>query len=122
MLAPVSGTITLDGKPLPNAAVNFQPKASGGNLNPGPGSVAMTDANGHYQLTVVGTNQKGAVVGKHRVEIAAYVRDKVTDPKSDRREQPAKNLVPVKYNDQTTLEYDVPRGGTDQANFELKSR
>ncbi len=121
-VAPVSGAITMDGKPLPNAAVFFQPIGSEKNINPGPGSDAMTDANGKYTLKVVGTKQIGAVVGWHRVEISAYIRDKKIDPKSDQRERPPKNLVPPEYNDKTTLEIEVPRAGTNKADFNVKSR
>jgi hypothetical protein len=121
-VAPVSGTVTMDGKPLANAAVNFQPKASGRDVNPGPGSAGMTDAQGNFTLQVVGTAQNGAVVGRHRVEISAYVRGPGSDSNGDRREPAPRNLVPAKYNDHTTLEFDVPAGGTQAARFDLTSR
>jgi glycine/D-amino acid oxidase-like deaminating enzyme len=120
-VAPVSGRVTLDGKPLANAAVHFQPKATENNLNPGPGSDAMTDDNGNFTLKVVTTGQEGAIVGKHRVEISKYARTREIDPTSDQREAPARNLVPAKYNDKTELEFVVPPGGTKEANFNLKS-
>jgi hypothetical protein len=31
-------------------------------------------------------------------------------------------VIPLKYNDQTTLEYDVPEAGSDSANFEITSK
>lgn len=120
--SPVSGRVTLDGKPLPNAAVLFQPKSTGDNPNPGLGSGAKTDGDGNYTLTISGTNELGAIVGKHRVEISAFDRVKEIDPNSDRVEKPARNLVPPKYNNQSTLEFDVPAGGTKDANFELSSK
>lgn len=121
-VAPVSGTVTLDGKPLANAAVHFQPKATDNNLNPGPGSDAMTDDNGNYTLKVVTTGQEGAIVGKHRVEIAKFARTREIDPNSDRQAALPRNLVPAKYNDKTELECVVPAGGTKTANFDLKSK
>jgi hypothetical protein len=32
-----------------------------------------------------------------------------------------KPLVPVEYNAQSKLEFDVPSGGTDKADFDLKT-
>src|SRR5262245_32981152 len=69
-LAPVSGRVTLDDVPLANVHVNFQPMAADTN-NPGPGSYGKTDADGRYELRVVLTGKKGAVVGKHQVRISA---------------------------------------------------
>jgi len=44
-LAPVSGQVTVNGKPLPNAAVIFQPKRAK-TSTPGPGSYGKTDDQG----------------------------------------------------------------------------
>jgi hypothetical protein len=54
-------------------------------------------------------------------------RHLLTDPVlEDRDSGPAvkrpKDKVPEKYNQKTELVYDVPLGGTDEANFDLKSR
>src|SRR5436190_410017 len=68
-VAPVSGVITLDGKPLPNAHVAFQPEAGKGSINAGTGSSGVTDASGKYTLRMADSDQVGAVLGTHRVEI-----------------------------------------------------
>jgi hypothetical protein len=34
---------------------------------------------------------------------------------------PRVETIPLRYNDQTVLTFNVPPGGTDQANFQLKS-
>src|SRR5262249_16860770 len=70
--AQVSGQVTLNGKPLANAAVLFQPVAVEGNINPGPGSYGVTDQEGRYTMVLVGKETKGAVVGKHKVRIANH--------------------------------------------------
>jgi hypothetical protein len=119
-VVPVSGVVTLDGHPLAHASVSFQPISPGKGVNPGPGSLGETDDNGAFTLRVVGVDRNGAYVGRHRVEIAKYTRDRV-DPASDRG-PPSRNLVPPKYNLQTTLTYEVPPGGTDRANFDLSTR
>jgi len=113
-LAPVSGTVTMDGKPLANANVNFQP--IGSDKEVGPGSYGKTDANGHYSLRLIATKERtGAVVGKHKVSITLELKDQ-----SDvsREKQP----IPARYNAKSTLEIDVPSGGKDDANFSLDSK
>src|SRR5262245_25108766 len=68
--APVSGKVTLNGKPLANAKVTFQPIGTGGK-EAGPASVGETNAAGEYTLTMIRKGGAGAVVGKHRVTITA---------------------------------------------------
>jgi hypothetical protein len=67
--APVSGVVTLDGKPYDQAVISFQPIGTPDNPTPGHGSSAYTDENGRFVLR---SDNKidGAVVGKHRVRIA----------------------------------------------------
>jgi hypothetical protein len=115
---PVSGRVTLDNKPLRKAKVNFQPIGREGDNNPGGGSFAETDAEGHFTLKTVFGEQDGAVVGTHRVEISAF--DREVDPANDRDRR--RNLVPPEYNSGTKLRFEVPSGGTREANFDLKSR
>lgn len=60
---PVQGTVTLDGVPLSDATVNFNPVSSG--AIPG---YARTDAQGHYILqTQNGSAQAGTVEGDYIV-------------------------------------------------------
>ena len=69
-LAPVSGKVTLDGKPIdPNIRVQIQfiPDSEAGTRGPtGGGGVA---ADGSY--TIVTAGQEGAIVGTHKVRIIA---------------------------------------------------
>ena len=115
--ASVSGRVTVNGKPLPNVAVVFQPLATADNKEPGPGSTGVTDSDGRYTLTIVGKSSRGAVVGKHKVRIMAMNED--TDSADD---QP-KTVKPARRRGkrETTLEFEVPAGGTDTADFDLKS-
>lgn len=64
-IVPVSGTITLDGRPVKDAAVMFL-------LNPG-GRVAtgITDAAGRYSLSTHPTGN-GAFEGEHTVTVSLY--------------------------------------------------
>jgi hypothetical protein len=119
-MAPVSGVVTLDGAPLADAVVTFQPKAVGGNMYPGQSSQGKTDQNGRYSLEIIGTGS-GAILGPNRVQISAFLTGKGGDPASDRpgAQTLPKNRVPAKYNEQSTLEFDVPPGGTSSADFKL---
>jgi hypothetical protein len=118
-VAPVEGRVTLDGKPLPNASVAFQPVGDGKNAYPGHGSMGKTDADGKYRLQLVGEDGTGAVIGKHRVEISAASRQ--VNPENDKERAPP-NLVPAKYNRDSELTFEVTSAGTKEANFDLKSR
>jgi hypothetical protein len=119
--APVSGKITLDGKPLAGASVNFQPIAVGSET--GPGSAGKTNEKGEYSLTST-TGASGAWVGKHRVFVSVLTASKETT--GDERGGPKMtNKVPDKYNGyagETTLNCEVPPAGTNKADFELRSR
>ena len=119
-VAPVSGKITMDDKPLVNATVIFTPESE--EKNPGPGSNGKTDANGNYTLQLNTGGVKGAIIGKHSVRITAYEGDDNEIPSSGSDMKVfRKLLVPDKYNSHTELKIDVPSGGTTTANFELKS-
>jgi hypothetical protein len=117
-VVPVSGRVTLDGQPAANVRVTFQPLGSAENPNPGPGSYAVTDADGRYQLTLVGTKRLGAVVGKHRVSIKSS--NGPNDEFPDAPPKPAK-VVAKEYNKESTLEFDVRPGGTTTADFAVTS-
>lgn len=71
-LLPAEGIVTLDGKPLADAAVVFQPAAGG---RPASG---VTDANGRFK---VGTfkPRDGALPGRHVVTVACAVETSPTD-------------------------------------------
>ena len=60
-IAPVSGVVTLDGQPLPEAEILFQPSS-------GRASTGMTDENGEYTL-LFNRNTYGAKVDDHDVSI-----------------------------------------------------
>jgi hypothetical protein len=117
-VVPVSGVVTLDGKPLSNAYVAFQPVVTSGEKTPGPGSYGNTDVSGAYSLRLMDNDELGAVVGNHRVEITLKTESDDRDPKS---RPPTKNL-PLRYNRQSELQFKIEPGGTKAANFELKSQ
>jgi len=113
-IAPVSGRITLNGKALAKASVTFAPVASQGELEPGPSSASITDADGRYTLKLIGRNGSGAMIGKHKVMIALQEAVNTADDNPVKLQQ-----LPLKYNGKTTLEFDVPASGTSKADFNL---
>lgn len=125
---PVSGIITLDGKPYGEAVVSFQPVMTEGNPNPGRGSSAETDANGRFVLKT-DEAKVGAVAGKHKVRIMTRGNDVITnfDPEKGSPDgvlaAPAPrgkvDPIPLEWRDK---EFEVPPGGTDKANFDIVTK
>lgn len=97
----VTGTVKMDGAPLPNANVQFQPEK-------GRPSFGKTDDSGVYELTY-SASTKGAKIGKHKVTIttAGETEDGTAIPEK----------VPDTYNSQTTLSAEV-KSGSNEINFE----
>jgi hypothetical protein len=116
-LAPVSGTVTLDGKPLADALIVFQPIANAGKPAPGMGSSGVTDASGKYTLRTMDTDRPGAVVAKHSVAINMKGESSDLD-----KPGPPKKGLPAKYNRNSELQFDVQPGGTDKADFDILSK
>ncbi len=124
----VSGMVRLDQQPLANARVLFVPirlrDKNGVYL---PVSCGVTDDHGRFELMVVRETagektRKGAVVGRHRVWISRREDLQNTDQASEEKLPPHKlenEIVPDRYNGQTELTFDVPPGGTNDANFDL---
>jgi hypothetical protein len=115
-VAPVSGRVTLNGKPMDKINVTFQPLAAAGNSgDAGWGSYGVTDGNGCFQLKTV-DGKAGAVVGKQAVYLTVpdtrpTVGDVAIGP-------PPVSPFPPKASD-GSFTFDVPAGGSDQANFDF---
>ncbi len=117
-VVPVSGTVTIDGKPAPNIAVVFQPVASG-KEEAGMGSTGVTDAQGRFTLMLTGTDKRpGAVVGKHRVTFSGMTEQRADSDDTVRPGTP--DPIPPRYREKP-LEFEVPASGTDKADFKLES-
>ncbi|MEZ6077385.1 MAG: carboxypeptidase regulatory-like domain-containing protein [Pirellulaceae bacterium] len=90
-LGRVEGTVTLDGKPIPNAAIGFYP------LSGGRQALAIFDQDGHYDLTFV-DGYSGAKTGLN--EVTVFWPDGSTPTAK----------IPAKYNSKTELQFDVKPG------------
>jgi len=131
-MAPASGIVTLDGKPLVGATITTQPVATN-SRTPGSGSFSHTDDRGHFELELVQPAMKGAIIGPHRVMISPANGSKqaeqpkqsadgshlvwTDDPRSNRATAGAK--WPVRFSD-GSLTMEVPQSGTDSLRFDLK--
>jgi hypothetical protein len=117
-LGNVTGTVTLDGKPLEGVSVAFMPEQGGV-------ASGVTDASGKYELTH--TDGKGAPVGKNKVAVTTIKKSASTvdmsQIPSDSPEyekmmkaggadyaKQVKEPIPEKYNAKTELEFDVKSG------------
>lgn len=103
-LGRVSGIVTLDGNPLANVTVTFEPET-------GKPSFGGTDESGHYEL-VYSKSEQGAKIGQHTV--------RVTTP-TEGPEDAGKDPIPAKYNTKSTLKKEV-KAGTNEVNLELTSK
>lgn len=101
-LGQVSGTVTMDGKPLADADLVFEPKS-------GSPSVGKTDKDGNYQLAF-NQDSIGAVIGQHTVRISKFGEPGSPDD--------TKNQISEKYGSKSTLTADVV-AGDNIVNFDL---
>ena len=140
-LVPVSGIITMDGKPLEGAEVVFAPQAVEDQASVGPASVGTTDASGKYVL-VTTKGEEGAMVTDHVVAVSLNkISDSAISAKADqafkdnpditadelrdvkdaaRRAMITQTPIPAIYNQKSILKMKVEEA-TENANFDLKS-
>lgn len=97
----------MDGQPLANAVVSFQPVK-------GRPSGATTTAEGKYDLIYVESTH-GALVGEHTVQITTYVEE------GSPQEQNFKETIPKKYNSKSELKETV-KAGNNKIDFKLESK
>ena len=112
-MVPVSGRVTFEGQPVPQAVVRFlhdaRPMAAGG-----------TDADGRYRLT---TRQPGdgAYFGRCKVMIAPWVAAPGSGDTAEAPSEPARPDIPKVFQSAATspLAVEVTTEGPNQFDFEL---
>jgi hypothetical protein len=114
-LAPVEGRVTLDDKPLGGVHVIFFPV--GASVNDPTMFSGLTDESGRYVMHGRGGGPEGVMPGNYRVTLTTAV----AGPTDDETTPLPPERVPLRYRN-NSLEYEVPEGGTKEANFDLKSR
>ena len=109
----VSGSVTLDGKPLDGAAILFVP------IKGGP-TAGTEIAGGQYRIEQSG----GPSPGPYRVEITAYHGTGEMIPDSDRpeeMEERQESIVPTRYNGKSELRVELSADGDNRQDFALES-
>ncbi|WP_206028416.1 carboxypeptidase-like regulatory domain-containing protein [Thalassoroseus pseudoceratinae] len=118
-LAEVSGTITLDGEPLPNARVKFENETGGY-------SYGLTDDSGAYTL-MFNSEKSGIQPGEKTVriftvgggpEFSLGQEEMVEEDPDAPTEQ---EIIPAKYNSESELTETV-ESGSQTINFDLQSK
>ena len=110
--APFTGTVTLRGKPLPDATVTLlQSRAT----DPGP-FTGTTDSEGRFSLGPAGNEGSGVAPGTYRLTITTVKPnlsgDEMAPPPTQRE------IVPQQYAD-GSIRVEVPEGGVTDQKFEL---
>jgi hypothetical protein len=106
----VSGTVKLDGQPLPDANVTFSP------VTKGSSALGRTDSSGQYTLQYT-AGASGAELGENRVSISTY---DAGNADADPPRPAIKEKVPAEYNSKTKLKADV-KEGNNTFDWDLKS-
>jgi hypothetical protein len=114
-LVSVEGVVTLDGKPMSGVRVTFDQPELGPNKN--IGYAARTDEQGRYVLRPIINDGTGVPPGTYRVSLTTV--ETVDRTRDDSPMTPER--IPPAYRG-GKLSFEIPADGTDQANFELKSK
>ncbi len=137
-IAPVSGTVTFEGKPVPNLQIIFSPIPTEDNSAVGPFSSGKTDADGKFSLKTK-QGASGAFVGNHRVSFeytdlpadgVDLLVDKMLEAQDEGKEakyNEAKQKMAelkAKLKERPNLEQrfkpvSIPAGGSDDLKLEL---
>jgi hypothetical protein len=122
-IAPASGRVIFNGKPLAGAHLLFQPVPAAGQIEAGPESVGETDAEGRFTLTTIEPESKGATVGKHRVSVTIQEEENRFGGGGEdgATAEPANYTLPQRYRLGTELVVEIPPDGTDQLELALTS-
>jgi hypothetical protein len=112
--AAVSGTVMLDGQPLPEGSITFFP--TDGNRGPSAGGVIQ---DGTFEIDT----RDGPMIGKNRVEIRSNTPTgrKIIDPRMPTMQLDEILAVPKRYNSDSELVRDL-HPGHNELNFELNGK
>lgn len=112
-MAPVSGKVLYNGKPLEFGSVTFQPPS-------GQPAVGFIRPDGTFTLSTYRPGD-GAVVGLHQVRIACYESQRGQVEKGPGEPTLGQPLIPLKYTlfDQSGLTADVREDRSEPFVFEL---
>ena len=114
----VSGSVTLDGKPLEAGSITFDPVDEG---KAGAVNAGALISGGSYSIP----RDKGLTPGAYRVSVVAASGKKNAPtseaPGAPPRKKAGKATIPAKYNSRSTLQAEVKADASPSFNFDLKS-
>ncbi len=116
-LVPVSGTVTIKGKPLADHQIGF---VAADPMAAGLGATGITDAQGRYTMTST-TGKAGCPAGLCQVYIQWNLPESVKEDMA-KSTKPIPIHVPVELPPNASngsLTFDVPATGTQSANIDL---
>jgi hypothetical protein len=121
----VSGTVTLDGQPLPGGVIQFTPaspdipQGGGSPITGGRFSIARAQGlvPGSYRVTINAASSETVVPKGEPVEPG-----KPAEPGRPTRTARPKELIPAKYNAQSELKAEVKKGTPNEFTFTLLSK
>ena len=108
----VSGRVTLDGEPLPDAIVQFIPEGGEGRI-----ALGRTDNNGEYRLKS-SRNITDVAPGSYLVEITT---SDLAEGDGDEGEGMTRELVPKRFNKQSDVIKEI-KAGANKIDFDLPSK
>lgn len=112
----VTGMVTLDGEPVSDALVNFDPAGDSAKH-----AQAYTDQQGRFDVSIYvdnNTMKRGMVPGRYKVSVR-----KMATPVGGSTLEPPKNLLPERYAtpDTSDLEATITQEGPNELNLSLRS-
>jgi hypothetical protein len=117
---PVSGTVTMDGQPLIDGVIQFNPAGeatAGATQVPGGGPIK----GGQFSIP----RESGLVPGNYNVAINAAEKRDRTKPAQvggGKATELAKELIPARYNTMTELKAEIKKGVPNEFKFALESK
>ncbi|WP_417386606.1 hypothetical protein [Gimesia sp.] len=115
--AAVSGSVTFDGKPLPEGSIQFVPDVDSAG-KPVRGKMAQAlIKDGSYSLSA----EEGPAVGNNKVLINATRKTGKFQESDGQKTEIMQQYIPARYNTQTTLQYEV-KAGENTADFTLEAK
>ena len=122
-LVPVTGTVTVNERPLANATVTFIPK----DVTPGFGGTGKTDGSGKYTLLGSRDNAPAIPPGEYRVAVSKRLMPDGSEVPANENTppmmSPARESLPVGYSNPATTQLTAtvkPGGGP--IDFPLKDK
>jgi hypothetical protein len=114
----VTGQVVFDGQPLKDGEILFFPTSNGKDAI----ATGAHITNGNYSIS----KQEGPIPGNYKVQITAAGGAQAPPANSDAMPGTgpihAKELIPAKYNVQSTLTADVKTGEANKFDFTLSSK